>query len=416
MSEMNEYTPDLFELIDEEGNKKQFELIDVAEIEGEQYFAMLPAVEERAEGEEDDEDGQDVRPDVGDTRGGGDGVVLWDEALAREGIEDCTVGLQGSVACTDDHPRHGEGVGYVEPEDVDAVHEHLVQLFRLLALAVEEHRVGVGMEELAEGFGGFYVEDFCLTVQQVAPKRVVQGDELLTADWWIGDGVVMRNDEVEADLEEVVVEPLADERLHLAELLRCLGPVHAFCQVGLASEPIAHDIFVGIIGGSNLERVAHTIEGFGIDVFRVEPAEVLLQAGLRAEACAVELQRRLFAHLFSRREWAGECCCHCVALADLCLALAEGVDVQAFRHGLRPAVEVLAKQGVALLFGHYITVGDLAGAVAIPLDDGVHQDIRLIAGREEQCHAKGGQMAEGKWQMANGITCFHRASFLIGCR
>ena len=25
MSEMNEYTPDLFELIDEEGNKKQFE-------------------------------------------------------------------------------------------------------------------------------------------------------------------------------------------------------------------------------------------------------------------------------------------------------------------------------------------------------------------------------------------------------
>ena len=46
MSEMNEYTPDLFELIDEEGNKKQFELIDVAEIEGEQYFAMLPAVED----------------------------------------------------------------------------------------------------------------------------------------------------------------------------------------------------------------------------------------------------------------------------------------------------------------------------------------------------------------------------------
>ena len=28
MSEMNEYTPELFELIDEDGNKKQFELID----------------------------------------------------------------------------------------------------------------------------------------------------------------------------------------------------------------------------------------------------------------------------------------------------------------------------------------------------------------------------------------------------
>lgn len=46
MSEMNEYTPDLFELIDEDGNKKSFELVDAAEIDGEQYFAMLPAVED----------------------------------------------------------------------------------------------------------------------------------------------------------------------------------------------------------------------------------------------------------------------------------------------------------------------------------------------------------------------------------
>ncbi len=46
MSEMNEYTPELFELIDEQGNKKQFELIDAAEVRGEQYFAMLPAVED----------------------------------------------------------------------------------------------------------------------------------------------------------------------------------------------------------------------------------------------------------------------------------------------------------------------------------------------------------------------------------
>lgn len=46
MSEMNEYTPELFELVDGEGNKKQFELIDAAEIEGEQYFAMVPAVED----------------------------------------------------------------------------------------------------------------------------------------------------------------------------------------------------------------------------------------------------------------------------------------------------------------------------------------------------------------------------------
>ena len=46
MSEMNEYTPELFELIDENGNKKNFELIDAAEIDGEQYYAMVPAIED----------------------------------------------------------------------------------------------------------------------------------------------------------------------------------------------------------------------------------------------------------------------------------------------------------------------------------------------------------------------------------
>lgn len=46
MSEMNEYTPELFELIDGEGNKKNFELIDALEHNGEQYFAMVPAIED----------------------------------------------------------------------------------------------------------------------------------------------------------------------------------------------------------------------------------------------------------------------------------------------------------------------------------------------------------------------------------
>ena len=46
MSEMNEYTPELFELIDNEGNKKNFELVDCAEIKGEQYYAMVPAIED----------------------------------------------------------------------------------------------------------------------------------------------------------------------------------------------------------------------------------------------------------------------------------------------------------------------------------------------------------------------------------
>jgi uncharacterized protein YrzB (UPF0473 family) len=46
MSEMNEYTPELFELINDEGEKKQFELIDAVEIRGEQYYAMIPAIED----------------------------------------------------------------------------------------------------------------------------------------------------------------------------------------------------------------------------------------------------------------------------------------------------------------------------------------------------------------------------------
>ena len=46
MSEMNEFTPELMELIDEHGNRKCFELVDAVEMYGEQYFAMLPAIED----------------------------------------------------------------------------------------------------------------------------------------------------------------------------------------------------------------------------------------------------------------------------------------------------------------------------------------------------------------------------------
>lgn len=46
MSEMNEFTPELFELIDEHGNKRCFELVDSLEMNGEQYFAMIPTVED----------------------------------------------------------------------------------------------------------------------------------------------------------------------------------------------------------------------------------------------------------------------------------------------------------------------------------------------------------------------------------
>ncbi|MDE6425602.1 MAG: DUF1292 domain-containing protein [Ruminococcus sp.] len=46
MSEMNEFTPELFELIDQHGNKRCFELVDAVQMNGEQYYAMLPAVED----------------------------------------------------------------------------------------------------------------------------------------------------------------------------------------------------------------------------------------------------------------------------------------------------------------------------------------------------------------------------------
>ncbi len=46
MEEMNEYTPELIELVDDEGNKKNFELIDVAEIDDEVYYALLPEYDE----------------------------------------------------------------------------------------------------------------------------------------------------------------------------------------------------------------------------------------------------------------------------------------------------------------------------------------------------------------------------------
>ena len=45
MPDMNEYTPELYELVYDQGNKKNFEMLDAAEIDGVQYFAMIPAIE-----------------------------------------------------------------------------------------------------------------------------------------------------------------------------------------------------------------------------------------------------------------------------------------------------------------------------------------------------------------------------------
>ncbi len=42
MSELNEFTPDLFTLEDEEGNEQTFELVDVYKEDDFTYFALIP--------------------------------------------------------------------------------------------------------------------------------------------------------------------------------------------------------------------------------------------------------------------------------------------------------------------------------------------------------------------------------------
>lgn len=117
---------------------------------------------EAADSSEDDEGGKDAGPEVGLTRGGGDDVVLRDEALAREGIEDGAVGLQGAVAWIDDGARHGEGVGHVEPEDIEAVGEFFVQSLSTGRLIIEEHSISVRMEEIAESVVSIHYQDIIL--------------------------------------------------------------------------------------------------------------------------------------------------------------------------------------------------------------------------------------------------------------
>ena len=41
-SGMNEYTPDIYTLEDEDGNELEFELVDIMNYEGEKYFGLTP--------------------------------------------------------------------------------------------------------------------------------------------------------------------------------------------------------------------------------------------------------------------------------------------------------------------------------------------------------------------------------------
>lgn len=49
----NEYTPDLFELEDENGEKQTFELLDAMEYEGEKYYALTPFFDDAEESLQD---------------------------------------------------------------------------------------------------------------------------------------------------------------------------------------------------------------------------------------------------------------------------------------------------------------------------------------------------------------------------
>jgi uncharacterized protein YrzB (UPF0473 family) len=54
MADMNEFTADLYTLIDEDGEEVKFELVDVMDHEGERYYAMTPYIEDEAEDLEGD--------------------------------------------------------------------------------------------------------------------------------------------------------------------------------------------------------------------------------------------------------------------------------------------------------------------------------------------------------------------------
>ncbi|MGI5897168.1 MAG: DUF1292 domain-containing protein [Oscillospiraceae bacterium] len=55
MSDMD-MTPDIYTLVDEEGNEQAFELLDVLDLDDNRYFALIPYYENPEESIEDDGD------------------------------------------------------------------------------------------------------------------------------------------------------------------------------------------------------------------------------------------------------------------------------------------------------------------------------------------------------------------------
>lgn len=52
----NDYNPDIYTLVDEDGNEQAFELLDVMETDDDRYFALIPYYETPEESLDDDGD------------------------------------------------------------------------------------------------------------------------------------------------------------------------------------------------------------------------------------------------------------------------------------------------------------------------------------------------------------------------
>lgn len=76
MADTLEYTPDLYTLVDEDNKEQTFEMLDVLEMSGQRYFALVPYYPEAAELVDDDgelvilksqmEDGEEILVSIDD--------------------------------------------------------------------------------------------------------------------------------------------------------------------------------------------------------------------------------------------------------------------------------------------------------------------------------------------------------------
>ncbi|MEG1027474.1 MAG: DUF1292 domain-containing protein [Oscillospiraceae bacterium] len=56
MTEEQNYNPDIYTLVDEEGAEQTFELLDIMEIDDDRYFALIPYFDDNQELVDDDGD------------------------------------------------------------------------------------------------------------------------------------------------------------------------------------------------------------------------------------------------------------------------------------------------------------------------------------------------------------------------